>query len=113
MSARQGGRCPICERDLGDKPQVDHDHKTGEVGALLCFNCNGGLGQFGDDPERLRQAALYLEGFAPPRVVEAALRRALTAAAADGVTAYLPRPHDPRLEYVTPHAWDDLAGSPQ
>ncbi|MEY2453443.1 MAG: Recombination endonuclease [Acidimicrobiaceae bacterium] len=28
---------------------------------MLCFNCNGGLGQFGDSVERLRMAIAYLE----------------------------------------------------
>jgi Recombination endonuclease VII len=58
----QAGLCLICLCDLGDKPHVDHDHKTGEVRGVLCFNCNGGLGQFRDEPFRLKRAAAYLEG---------------------------------------------------
>jgi hypothetical protein len=56
-------RCAICATALTLKTShVDHDHKTGSVRAILCFNCNGGLGQFKDDPDALRRAAAYLEG---------------------------------------------------
>jgi hypothetical protein len=58
----QLGRCLICQRPLGDNPQVDHDHDSGDVRGILCFNCNGGLGQFGDDRERLSRAMDYLDG---------------------------------------------------
>jgi hypothetical protein len=56
----QFDRCPICWKP--DPEHVDHDHKTGKVRGILCFNCNGGLGQFRDDPAALRRAAEYLEG---------------------------------------------------
>ena len=42
---------------------IDHDHITGVVRGLLCFNCNAALGLFSDNPEWLRIAALYLEAF--------------------------------------------------
>ncbi|HEX5533437.1 MAG TPA: endonuclease VII domain-containing protein [Actinomycetales bacterium] len=60
MVERQNGKCPICRSSLGEKPHVDHDHKTGAIRGILCFNCNAGLGKYGDDPERLVRAAQYL-----------------------------------------------------
>jgi 5-methylcytosine-specific restriction endonuclease McrA len=59
MLEGQGGLCAICK--ALPAAHVDHDHVTGAVRAMLCFNCNGGLGQFRDDPEILRAAADYVE----------------------------------------------------
>lgn len=59
MVAEQGGVCVICLR--ADAKHVDHDHLTGLVRRILCFKCNGGLGHFDDDPDRMRLAADYLE----------------------------------------------------
>jgi hypothetical protein len=59
MLEEQGGLCAICRERPAD--HVDHDHLTGRLRRLLCFNCNGGLGQFRDDPELLRAAAAYLQ----------------------------------------------------
>lgn len=60
----QGGRCAICGIDERTAPKgrlhVDHDHRTGVVRALLCGNCNAGLGQFKDDPHLCEIAAAYL-----------------------------------------------------
>lgn len=59
MLEAQGGVCAICL--VATASHVDHDHATGKVRELLCFNCNGGLGQFKDDPDVLRAAAEYVE----------------------------------------------------
>jgi len=67
---QQGGLCACCgqpERALSNKAKrvkrlaVDHCHVTGKVRALLCSTCNQGLGQFGDNIDRLRLAVAYLE----------------------------------------------------
>jgi hypothetical protein len=59
MLAAQGGLCAICR--AAPAVHVDHDHATDVVRELLCSNCNGGLGQFRDDPVVLRAAAAYVE----------------------------------------------------
>ncbi len=55
----QGGRCGICKCIL-EKPQIDHNHKTGKVRGLLCQKCNTGLGLFGDTVEGFTIALDYL-----------------------------------------------------
>jgi hypothetical protein len=59
MIDAQAGVCSICL----DAPaeHVDHDHVTGQVRGVLCFNCNVAIGQFKDDPWLLRRAIAYLE----------------------------------------------------
>jgi hypothetical protein len=59
LLAAQGGVCAICK--TAPAVHVDHDHATGAVRALLCFNCNGGLGQFKDNPLALHAAAYYVQ----------------------------------------------------
>jgi len=58
MLEAQGGMCAICE--VEPAVHVDHDHVSGRVRGMLCFNCNGGLGNFRDDPLFLYAAAEYV-----------------------------------------------------
>jgi hypothetical protein len=71
MFEAQHGRCAICGREgrpwapkvsMKERKHhlvVDHDHATGRVRALLCWNCNCGLGHFREDPEILAAAIRY------------------------------------------------------
>lgn len=64
MLEQQGGVCAICGTDEtfdGKSFPVDHDHTTGKVRGILCGSCNLGIGQLGDDPDRLIAAAEYLK----------------------------------------------------
>lgn len=66
---KQHGCCAIClqpetaKNTRGEikKLAVDHNHASRKVRALLCANCNTGLGLLGESPDRMRAAALYIE----------------------------------------------------
>ena len=67
--ADQYGKCPICKDELdmdpdchrsGLAPVVDHDHATGRVRAILCADCNRGIGMFKENPDALWAAARYV-----------------------------------------------------
>ncbi len=59
----QNNKCAICEIEFSEllTPYVDHCHVSSKVRGLLCNNCNFGIGQFKDNPEFCRKAAIYLE----------------------------------------------------
>ena len=59
MLAEQGGLCAICREAPAE--HFDHDHATDRVRGLLCFNCNGALGQFRDRRELMLRAVMYLD----------------------------------------------------
>ena len=62
----QGSCCAICKTTVaGGKGtfHADHDHKTNQPRGVLCHNCNIALGNFKDNPEILKTALLYLEGW--------------------------------------------------
>lgn len=58
-------KCPICNRgiELLNKNGFvcDHDHFTKKFRGWICDDCNGGLGKFKDDTERLLAAVRYIE----------------------------------------------------
>lgn len=58
MLTAQGGLCAMCREAPAE--HVDHDHASGRVRGLLCFNCNGALGQFRDRTELMLRAVAYL-----------------------------------------------------
>lgn len=66
----QGGACAICKGppvgngELRGRYSVEHNHSTGDIRGLLCSRCNTAIGLLGDDPERVRVAATYIES--PP-----------------------------------------------
>ncbi len=70
MLEAQGGVCAICKQpethingrnSVVQRLSVDHDHKTGDVRALLCQRCNVALGLLGEDPERIQRLKGYAE----------------------------------------------------
>jgi hypothetical protein len=59
MRAEQDDRCGLCGNEF-DRVHYDHCHETGHVRALLCHNCNIGLGHFRDNVELILKAAGYV-----------------------------------------------------
>ena len=58
MVANQDGKCAVCGSE--EKLHIDHHHGTGQIRAMLCDNCNKGIGMFMDDPQLLSAAAQYV-----------------------------------------------------
>ena len=71
LKMSQSGLCAICGKTPAVKKRdtlyVDHCHRTGEVRAMLCAACNTGLGMFGDSPDTIYKAWLYLTTHAVPK----------------------------------------------
>lgn len=60
----QEGKCAICKRDFykeAKNPQVDHDHITGVVRGLLCWNCNTAIGHLHEDEVAIENALKYIQ----------------------------------------------------
>lgn len=69
MVKQQNNRCALCDRFETNVNyssgkiialSVDHNHITGKNRALLCSDCNCGLGMFEENIELLEKAILYL-----------------------------------------------------
>ena len=91
MLEGQGGVCAICR--AAPAAHVDHDHSTGAVRALLCFNCNGGLGQFRDDPAVLQAAVFYVQHHNQQQAIEQLV--AASSAVVTGEPEAASRPGEP------------------
>jgi hypothetical protein len=70
LFVEQAGRCYLCGDPMTvQSAHLDHDHSccSGKracgacLRGLACPLCNQGIGQFGDDPERMRVVATNLE----------------------------------------------------
>lgn len=64
MILKQQNKCKICECDM-ETPQVDHNHDTGEVRALLCRACNTSLGLLKENPQTLHNMITYINDYLP------------------------------------------------
>lgn len=68
----QGECCAICKLHMSQMDRricVDHDHETGAVRALLCNNCNAGIGYFRENVGYLEIAITYLKKHKPSNLV--------------------------------------------
>jgi recombination endonuclease VII len=78
MIEQQRGVCAICRQRRPE--HVDHNHATGKVRGILCFGCNGGLGQFQDNTEWLARPIEYVTRHTPHTVQEPATSYILSVA---------------------------------
>ena len=68
----QDSKCLMCKKVLVDdietrsvknKPCVDHDHKTGHIRGILCFNCNHLVGYMEQSDYVVKQGFRYLKKY--------------------------------------------------
>ena len=66
---KQNNLCALCREPFygnskgSGRPVLDHNHNESTLRDFIHSKCNVGLGHFDDNPQRLRQAADYLERF--------------------------------------------------
>lgn len=63
MLKAQGNGCALCgksEAENGQRLAIDHNHTTHQVRALLCRNCNTGIGAFKENEELMIKAIEYI-----------------------------------------------------
>lgn len=61
MFEAQGGACAICVRKPDEQRlSVDHCHNSSKIRALLCSQCNTGIGLFRESEAILKKAIAYL-----------------------------------------------------
>jgi hypothetical protein len=113
MIRAQGGLCLVCRERPAE--HVDHDHLTGAVRGVLCFSCNGGLGQFRDRVDIMTKAITYLERTTWQKTLERPGVYRLTsprpAPAASATSSLLPRPTSSRRGCACPRArWRHRTG---
>lgn len=65
MLQQQHNECASCGVELLKLPKrqvhLDHCHKTSKIRGILCHHCNAALGFMGDDPDKIRKLAKYIE----------------------------------------------------
>ncbi|MHA1410550.1 MAG: endonuclease VII domain-containing protein [Candidatus Odinarchaeia archaeon] len=59
----QKEKCAICGKKPKMRLSIDHNHKTGKVRGLLCYNCNAGIGMFREDTSLMKKAIKYMEKY--------------------------------------------------
>jgi len=59
MKEEQDNKCAICHKE-DKRLHLDHNHDTGQIRKMLCFNCNSVLGYAKENPEILAEAIKYL-----------------------------------------------------
>lgn len=92
----QGGLCALCR----ERPaiHVDHDHRTGRVRGVLCFQCNAALGQFKDRIDVLEAAVGYLQRYSG----------VTSTAATSEASSLLPKARWPRVIELFPYRGPDI-----
>lgn len=64
----QGNKCEICESEM-NRPNLDHDHETGQPRDFLCNRCNSQLHGIEDEAFRVK-ALRYLDGWKAIRLCQ-------------------------------------------
>lgn len=63
MEKTQNGKCAICDQVPSRRLDVDHNHNTGKVRALLCSNHNTLIGLANEDIKILQATIEYLQKY--------------------------------------------------